>query len=87
MGGFRNLFFLDESVHFYLQHYLEGFSLSRFISPFSVVFRSGIFTPHSVLFTNLIGPPGLLLHWVTCLVTGKGFGGENEAEEEDEFSS
>jgi len=39
----------------------------------------GIFTSHSVLFTNLIGPPGLLLHWVTCLVTGKGFGGSNEA--------
>lgn len=26
----------------------------------------------SVLLTNLIGPPGLLLHLVTCLVTGKG---------------
>ena len=40
--------------------------------------RRGIFTSHSVLFCNLIGPPGLLLHWITCLVTGKGFGG-NEA--------
>lgn len=26
----------------------------------------------SVLLTNLIGPPGLLLHLATCLVTGKG---------------
>mmetsp|Transcript_36590 Transcript_36590/g.48454 ORF Transcript_36590/g.48454 Transcript_36590/m.48454 type:complete len:100 (-) Transcript_36590:294-593(-) len=34
--------------------------------------KRGIFTPHSVLLTNLIGPPGLLLHWATCLVTGKG---------------
>ena len=25
-----------------------------------------------VLLTNLIGPPGLLLHFLTCLVTGKG---------------
>ncbi|CAM9994414.1 unnamed protein product, partial [Heterosigma akashiwo] len=33
--------------------------------------RRGIFTPHSVLLTNLIGPPGLLLHTLTCLVTGK----------------
>lgn len=40
--------------------------------------RRGVFTSHSVLFANLIGPPGLLLHWITCLVTGKGFG-ENEA--------
>jgi len=43
--------------------------------------KRGIFTSHSVLFSNLIGPPGLLMHWVTCLVTGKGFGGDNEAEE------
>ena len=42
--------------------------------------KRGVFTSHSVLFSNLIGPPGLLLHWVTCLVTGKGFG-ENEAPE------
>ena len=34
--------------------------------------RRGIFTPHSVLLTNLIGPPGLLLHLLTCLVLGKG---------------
>jgi hypothetical protein len=45
--------------------------------------RRGIFTSHSVLFCNLIGPPGLLIHWVTCLVTGKGFG-ENEAPEDEE---
>ena len=40
--------------------------------------RRGIFTAHSVLLCNLIGPPGLLLHWLTCLVTGKGLPG-NEA--------
>jgi hypothetical protein len=34
--------------------------------------KRGIFTSHSVLFCNLIGPPGLLLHWATCIVTGKG---------------
>lgn len=45
--------------------------------------KRGIFTSHSVLFTNLIGPPGLLLHWVTSLVTGKGFGDSNEALEEE----
>jgi hypothetical protein len=33
----------------------------------------GIFTSHSVLLTNLIGPPGLLLHYLTCAVLGKGF--------------
>ena len=31
-----------------------------------------IFTSHSVLLTNLIGPPGLLLHLATCLVLKKG---------------
>lgn len=41
--------------------------------------RRGVFTSHSVLLCNLIGPPGLLLHWVTCLVTGKGLWPENEA--------
>lgn len=40
--------------------------------------KRGVFTPHSVLLTNLIGPPGFLLHLVTCLVTGKGIVG-NEA--------
>mmetsp|Transcript_27468 Transcript_27468/g.36010 ORF Transcript_27468/g.36010 Transcript_27468/m.36010 type:complete len:254 (-) Transcript_27468:139-900(-) len=34
--------------------------------------KRGIFTPHSVLLTNLIGPPGFLLHAVTCALTGKG---------------
>ena len=34
--------------------------------------KRGIFTSHSVLLTNLIGPPGLLLHLLTCLVLGKG---------------
>lgn len=47
--------------------------------------KRGIFTSHSVLFTNLIGPPGLLLHLGTCLVTGKGFGGSNEALEDDNY--
>lgn len=28
--------------------------------------KRSIFTPHSVLLCNLIGPPGLLLHWLTC---------------------
>jgi hypothetical protein len=47
--------------------------------------KRGIFTSHSVLFANLIRPPGgLLIHWVTCLLTGKGFVG-NEAPEEEEL--
>lgn len=33
--------------------------------------RRGIFTGPSVLLCNLIGPPGLLLHWLTCTLTGK----------------
>jgi len=49
--------------------------------------KRGIFTSHSVLFANLIGPPGLLLHWVTCLVTGKGFGDSNEAQENDNYEA
>ena len=35
--------------------------------------KRGVFTSHSVLLTNLIGPPGLLLHWSTCALTGRGF--------------
>ena len=34
--------------------------------------KRGVFTSHSVLLTNLIGPPGLLLHLLTCAVVGKG---------------
>jgi len=34
--------------------------------------KRGIFTSHSVLLSNLIGPPGLLLHAATCLVLGRG---------------
>ena len=34
--------------------------------------RRGIFTSHSVLLTNAIGPPGLLLHLATCLIFRKG---------------
>ncbi len=41
----------------------------------------GIFTAHSVLLCNLIGPPGLLLHWATCIVTGKGIVGNEVADE------
>ena len=37
--------------------------------------RRGIFTAHSVLLCNLIGPPGLLLHWLTCILIGKGLPG------------
>jgi hypothetical protein len=43
--------------------------------------RRGIFTSHSVLLCNLIGPPGLLLHWATCVLSGKGLPG-NEVDEE-----
>ena len=40
--------------------------------------RRDIFTSHSVLITNLIGPPGLLIHFATCLVLGKALPGEDE---------
>lgn len=43
----------------------------------------GVFTPHSVLLTNLIGPPGLLLHLATCVLTGKGLPPVGEARAED----
>mmetsp|Transcript_32227 Transcript_32227/g.74372 ORF Transcript_32227/g.74372 Transcript_32227/m.74372 type:complete len:243 (-) Transcript_32227:84-812(-) len=42
--------------------------------------RRGIFTSHSVLFCNLIGPPGLLMHAITCLVLGKGLPKEEALE-------
>ena len=45
--------------------------------------KRGIFTGHSVLFCNLIGPPGFLIHCATCLLTGKGIVG-NEAPTDDE---
>mmetsp|Transcript_40555 Transcript_40555/g.53380 ORF Transcript_40555/g.53380 Transcript_40555/m.53380 type:complete len:555 (+) Transcript_40555:182-1846(+) len=32
----------------------------------------GVFTSHSVLFANLIGPPGFLLHVITSVLSGKG---------------
>mmetsp|Transcript_23682 Transcript_23682/g.71026 ORF Transcript_23682/g.71026 Transcript_23682/m.71026 type:complete len:231 (+) Transcript_23682:108-800(+) len=41
--------------------------------------RRGVFTPHSVLLTNLIGPPGLMLHFLTCALTGKGLPPTEEA--------
>ncbi len=34
--------------------------------------RRSIYTSHSVLLANLIGPPGLLLHFITCALAGKG---------------
>jgi len=48
--------------------------------------KRGVFTPHSVLLTNLIGPPGFLLHCLTCIVTGKGIVG-NEVPDEEEGES
>lgn len=35
--------------------------------------RKGVFTAHSLLLTNLYGPPGLLCHFLTCKVIGKDF--------------
>ena len=49
--------------------------------------RRGIFTAHSVLLANLIGPPGLLLHFATCLVSGKGIVGNEALNIEDEEKS
>jgi len=43
----------------------------------------GVFTGISVLFCNLIGPPGFLIHVMTSLLTGKGFPGNYE--DFDEF--
>ncbi|KAL3802760.1 hypothetical protein ACHAW5_008864 [Stephanodiscus triporus] len=43
--------------------------------------KRGIFTSHSVLLCNLIGPPGLLLHWLTSALTGNGLLPGNEATE------
>ena len=34
--------------------------------------RRDVPTPHSLLLTNFIGPPGLLLHAATSLLVGKG---------------
>jgi len=42
--------------------------------------RRGIFASHSVLLCNLIGPPGLLSHAITCLVLGKKLPGESETD-------
>lgn len=39
--------------------------------------RRGIFTSHSVLLCNLIGPPGLLMHALTCMVLGRGLPDED----------
>lgn len=33
--------------------------------------KRGIVTTPAVLFANLIGPPGLLIYWITCIVSGK----------------
>ena len=42
--------------------------------------RRGIFASHSVLFCNLIGPPGLVMHAITCLLVGKGLPEEEPLE-------
>ena len=42
--------------------------------------KRGIFTAPSVLFCNLIGPPGLLLHWLICTAQGKPILDPNEEE-------
>lgn len=42
-----------------------------------------IFTGPSVLFCNLIGPPGLLLHWLICTLTGKPVYERDEIEEDE----
>ena len=46
--------------------------------------KRGVFTSHSVLLCNLIGPPGYLLHLATCLVTGKGLPPSEVPENGDE---
>mmetsp|Transcript_14635 Transcript_14635/g.29570 ORF Transcript_14635/g.29570 Transcript_14635/m.29570 type:complete len:109 (-) Transcript_14635:2667-2993(-) len=46
--------------------------------------KRGVFTSHSVLLSNLIGPPGLLLHWATCVVTGKGLTPSEVPDEPDD---
>lgn len=46
--------------------------------------RRGIFTAPAVLFANLIGPPGLLIHWITCTISGKEI---FEASEKEEIES
>lgn len=46
--------------------------------------KRGIFTCHSVLLTNLIGPPGFLLHCTTCLLTGKGIVGNEVPDVKDD---
>lgn len=43
--------------------------------------RRGIFTGPAVLFCNLIGPPGLLIHWLTCTLSGKPVFEPSEKEE------
>ena len=40
--------------------------------------KKGVFTNISCLFCNLIGPPGFLIHLITCLVSGKGLPGDYE---------
>lgn len=43
--------------------------------------QRGIFTSHSVLLCNLIGPPGFLLHCATCILSGKGLEETKDDEE------
>jgi len=48
--------------------------------------RRGVFTSHSVLLCNLIGPPGLLLHLATSILSGKGLP-SNEVVDVESFDS
>jgi Domain of unknown function (DUF4281) len=41
--------------------------------------KRNIVTGPAVLFCNLIGPPGLLIHWITCTLSGKPILEKNEA--------
>ena len=43
--------------------------------------RRGIFTAPAVLFCNLIGPPGLLIYWITCTLNGKPILGSDETQD------
>lgn len=50
--------------------------------------KRNIFTAHSVLFCNLIGPPGLLLHGLTSVIFGEtSFLGDNEVEDISDSSN
>jgi len=46
--------------------------------------RRDIFTIHSVILCNLIGPPGFLLHLLTCAITGKELPGNEAISQNDD---